>query len=318
MQIGITIPTRGPLANADCVKPIARKAEELGYRHLAVPDHIVVPRAIDSTYPYSETGAYPGQESGECLEQLNLLAYLAGITETPKLLTSVMVVPHRGAVHTAKTIASIDVLSHGRMIVGVGAGWMQEEFEALAAPEFKQRGKVTDDYIQAFKELWTNDTPTMSSNHVNFSNIQFLPKPLQSPHPPVWVGGESRPALRRTVKHGDTWYPIGTNPRHLLNTTSRLKDGIRGLHQMAEEHDRDPASIGLAYFCNAFNENTPALKVDTGERHLFTGTAEDIIEDIDALTELGFTDLVMNFQRETLNETMRSMLHFSEEVRAPS
>ena len=96
-----------------------------------------------------------------------------------------------------------------------------------------------------------------------------------------------------------------------------MKSGIQGLHQMAEEHNRDPATIGLAYFCNAFNETDPAVNVDTGERHLFTGTAQDIGEDIDALSELGFTDLVMNFQRETLDDTLRSMLHFSEEIRSP-
>lgn len=318
MRIGLTIPTRGPLANARCVKPIATKAEELGFMHFAVPDHIVVPTAIDSTYPYSETGAYPGQESGECLEQFNLLAYLAGISEVPKLLTSVTVIPHRGAVHTAKTVSSIDVLSNGRMILGVGTGWMREEFEALDAPQFEHRGAVTDEYIEAFKELWTSDRPTMNSDHVAFSNIQFLPKPVQTPHPPIWVGGESKPAFRRTVKYGDTWYPIGTNPRHLLNTVPRLKAGIESLHAMAQEHDRDPASIGLAYFCNAFDEKSPEITTDTGERQLLTGSSAAIAEDIQALSELGFEDLVMNFQRETLDDTLDSMNHFCDNICSPS
>ncbi len=318
MRIGLTIPTRGPLANATCVKPIAVKAEQLGFAHFAVPDHIVVPTAIDSTYPYSETGAYPGQESGECLEQFNLLAYLAGISEKPQLLTSVTVIPHRGAVHTAKTVASIDVLSNGRMVLGVGTGWMREEFEALDAPAFEHRGRVTDEYLEAFKQLWTQDRPSMNTEHVKFSNIQFLPKPVRKPHPPIWVGGESKPALRRTAKYGDVWFPIGTNPRHPLNTITLLKSRIVDLHEMAEKHDRDPSSIGLAYFCNAFNETAPAVTLDGGERHLLTGPAEAIAEDIDALAQLGFTDLVMNFQRDNLDGTLHSMDHFCNEIRSPA
>lgn len=314
MHIGLTIPTRGPLANPDCVRPIATQAEQLGFAHFAVPDHIVVPRLIDSTYPYSEKGDFPGQSSGECLEQFNLLSFLAGMSETPKLLTSVAVVPHRGAVHTAKTVASIDVLSRGRMILGVGAGWMEEEFAALGAPPFKQRGKVTDEYLQAFKELWTQDAPEMTGEFVNFKNIQFLPKPIQQPHPPIWVGGESKAALRRTVRYGDTWFPIGTNPRHPLNTIERLRNGVQQLHDMAEQHDRDPATIGLAYFCNAFDE-TKTATVDTGERQILTGTSADVAGDIQAIEALGFTDLVMNFQRESLDATLHSMGHFCDEIR---
>jgi len=315
MDIGISIPARGPMANAECIRGLAEGAERLGYRHLAVPDHIVVPRRIASIYPYSASGEFPGASGGDALEQLTLLAWLAAATRTVKLLTSVAVVPHRGAVHTAKIVSTIDVLSGGRMVVGVGTGWMREEFEAVGAPPFEARGRVTDEYLEAMKTLWTQDDPRFEGEFVRFADVSFLPRGVQRPHPPVWVGGESRAALRRTVRHGDTWYPIGTNPRHLLDTRERLTKGVARLYAVAEEHGRDPASIGLAYYVNGFDEST-TVSADTGERRLLSGNAGELAEDIRFLASLGFADLVLNFSRGTLERSLASMQWFAEEVRA--
>jgi probable F420-dependent oxidoreductase len=315
MDIGISIPARGPLASEACIRGLAQGAERLDFRHLAVPDHILVPRSIDSTYPYSAGGEFPGAASGDSLEQFTLLAWLAAINTTAKLVTSVAVVPHRGAVHTAKIVSTIDVLSGGRMVVGVGAGWMREEFEAVGAPPFAARGRVTDEYIQAMKILWTEDDPQFEGEFVSFRDISFLPRGVQHPHPPVWVGGESKAAMRRTVRFGDVWYPIGANPRHPLNTPARIRGGIERLHRLAEEHDRDPAGIGLAYFVNAFDESK-TVTTDDGERQILSGSAADLAEDIEALEAMGFTDLVLNFGRGTLERSLHSMEWFAEEVRA--
>ena len=230
-------------------------------------------------------------------------------------MTSVAVVPHRGAVHTAKIVSTIDLLSGGRMVVGVGAGWMREEFEAVGAPPFDRRGKVTDEYIAAMKTLWTQDDPRFDGEYVKFSDITFLPRPVQQPHPPIWVGGESDAALRRTVKLGDVWYPIGTNPRHPLDTRTRLEAGLDRLHAMAEKHGRDPKSIGLAYYMSGFDETRPA---PSGERPLLTGTAAQLKGDIEYLGVLGFTDLVLNFQRGTAKQSLASMRWFADNVRAGS
>jgi probable F420-dependent oxidoreductase len=314
MDVGLTIPTRGPLATRDAIETLVRCAEELGFAHLSVSDHVVVPRSIESRYPYSESGAWPGAASGECLEQFTLLAYLAAISSKPRLITAVAVIPYRGAVHTAKIAATIDVLSQGRMVLGAGAGWLKEEFEALGAPPFEERGRVTDEYLQAFKILWTEDAPRFEGRHVRFANISFLPKPVQKPHPPIWVGGESPPALRRTVRYGDTWFPIGNNPRHPLDTAARLAAGIRRLHQVAEQHGRDPGSIGLAYYAGWFDE-TRTVQLEDGQRHLLTGSPAQIAEDIAALRDLGVRDLVLNLQRETLERSLASMQHFADEIR---
>jgi probable F420-dependent oxidoreductase len=314
MDVGLTIPTRGPLAAPDGIETLVRRAEELGFAHLSVSDHLVVPRSIGSRYPYSESGAWPGAASGECLEQFTLLAYLAAISSKPRLITAVAVIPYRGAVHTAKIAATIDVLSEGRMVLGAGAGWLKEEFEALGAPPFEERGRVTDEYLQAFKILWTEDAPRFEGRHVRFANISFLPKPVQKPHPPIWVGGESAPALRRTVRHGDAWFPIGNNPRHPLDTAARLAEGIRRLHQVAEQHGRDPSSIGLAYYAGWFDE-TKTVQLEDGQRHLLTGSPAQIAEDIAALGDLGVRDLVLNLQRDTLERSLASMQHFADEIR---
>jgi probable F420-dependent oxidoreductase len=315
MHVGLTIPTRGPLATPDNIATLVRRAEELGFDHLSVSDHLVVPRNIDSRYPYSESGAWPGAASGECLEQFTLLAWLAAITGRPRLITAVAVIPYRAAMHTAKIAATIDVLSNGRLVLGAGAGWMKEEFEAVGAPPFEQRGRVTDEYLQAFKILWTADDPQLEGRHVRFSEISFLPKPVQKPHPPIWIGGESPPALRRTVRYGDVWFPIGNNPHHRLDTVARFKEGVAELHRVAEQNGRDPGSIGLAFYAGWFDETKPAAQVETGERHIMTGSPAQVAEDIAALSALGVTDLVLNLQRGTLEQSLASMQHFVDEIR---
>ena len=314
MNIGITIPMRGPLASAASIRELVVNAERLGFNHLAVSDHLVVPGHIESTYPYSEKGDWPGAAGGDCMEQFTLLTWVAAISHSAKLVTSVAVVPYRGAVHTAKIAATIDTLSGGRMVLGAGAGWMAEEFVAVGTPPFAARGKVTDEYLQAMRILWTEDKPSFHGEFVDFDNITFLPRGVSKPHPPIWVGGESKAAMRRAVRYGDAWYPIGINPRHMLDTPQRITDGVSRLHQVAQEYDRDPASVGLAYCVTSFQERQ-AVTTDTGERRILTGGASDLIEDIQWLQAHGFTDLILSFARPTLELSIESMQWFVSEVR---
>ena len=224
-----------------------------------------------------------------------------------------MVVPHRSAVNTAKVLASIDVLSNGRVTLGVGAGWMAEEFAAIGAPPFAERGKVTDEYLAVFKELWTQHAPRFDGDYVRFSDISFLPKPLQNPHPPIWVGGESMPAIRRAARVGDAWYPIGANPRHPLNSVALLRTAAGKLAAEAEKINRDPAQIGLTYWANWYREDN-TVTLENGERHLFTGSDADIVDDIGALRELGVGTLLFNFQRDSLQHSLDSMERFAADV----
>ena len=313
MEYGLGIPTRGPLADPESIEAIARHAEALGFSWLAVSDHLIVPRAIDSRYPYNDSGAFPGSASGDCLEQFTLLAFLAAVTTRARLLTSVTVVPHRGAIETAKFISTIDNLSGGRFTFGVGTGWMEEEFEAIQAPPFAARGRVTDEIIEACRVLWRDDAPEYDGEFFRFSGITFLPKPVQRPGVPIWVGGESNAALRRTVRLGDTWFPIHTNPRHPLNTAARFRDGVRRLHELAERGGRDPDSIGIAVWSNSFDETRPAQRVG-GEHHLLTGGSDALVEDIGTLADIGVAQVLLNFQRTDLERSLESMQRFADDV----
>jgi probable F420-dependent oxidoreductase len=313
MDYGFNIPLRGPLANTVAMKTLAKRGEALGFSYLAFPDHIVIPTNIDSRYPYSQTGEFPGRQSGDCLEQLTAMAYVAAVTSKIRLLTSVMVVPHRNPVHTARILETIDTLSNGRLTVGCGVGWLEEEFDAIGTPPFKERGKVTDEYLQVFKELWTKDKPEFSGDYATFSDISFLPKPVQKPHPPLWIGGESGPALRRTARYGDAWYPIGANPQHPLNTIGRFQAGVEKLEAECEKIGRDPKQIELAYLGNWYKENNTVM-LDNGERHLLTGSDQNIVEDAQRLRAAGVRHLLFNFQRATLEESLACMERFAGEV----
>jgi len=314
MQYGYVLSVRGPLADAANVTALARKGEALGFDYVSVTDHVVVPRRIESAYPYSETGAFKGGENGACLEMLAMLSFIAGATSTIRLVTSVMVLPHRPAVLTAKMLATIDVLSNGRLTLGCGVGWMREEFEALAAPDFDARGTVSDEFIETFRELWTKDEPAYAGRHVQVRDLAFYPKPVQKPHPPIWIGGESDAAMRRTVRLADGWYPMGVNPRRPLDTIERLKSGLDRLYGFADAAGRDPATIGLAYIAPWYDDRNPTLLPDGGRR-LMTGTKEQIAADIDALTALGFGTLVLSFARRSYARSVEGMERFMAEVK---
>ena len=154
MDFGIHIGTRGCLTSRENVMAVAQRAEALGYAYLGVADHLIVPVQTGVRYPYTADGIWPGAPTGECFDCIATLAFLAGCTQRMKLLTSVAVVPYRPAVLTAKLFMTADVLSGGRVIAGVGTGWMREEFEALGTPPFAERGAVTDEYLTAWRALW--------------------------------------------------------------------------------------------------------------------------------------------------------------------
>src|SRR3954468_12829580 len=198
MHIGCSAPTSGPLIEPDSLLRIATEAESLGYDYVTVSDHIMIPTSIASRYPYSDSGEFPSGAAAPRLEQLTAATFIAAATTKLRIVTSVMVVPHRPAVLTAKILASIDFLSKGRLTLGIGAGWCEEEFIAIGAPPFAERGAVTDEFMAVCRELWTSDHPQFDGKYVKFKDVLFPPKPVQKSIP-IWVGGESGPAMRRTA-----------------------------------------------------------------------------------------------------------------------
>jgi probable F420-dependent oxidoreductase len=313
MEFGIHIGIRGCMITRDNVMALATRAEALGYDILGVADHLIVPVHTDVRYPYTADGVWPGAPTGECFDTIATLAFIAGCTQRLKLLTSVIVVPHRPPILAAKLFLTVDVLSGGRAIVGVGSGWMKEEFAALQTPPFEERGAVTDEYIEAWKRLWTQDRPSMDGKYARFSNVVFEPKPVSKPHPPIWVGGESGPSLRRVVRHGDAWYPVSNNAQVLLNTPERLKGGIDRLHRAAEKAGRDPASIDIAYVW--FMPPTwSARPGPDGGRQMFSGSGDDMLEDVAALEAIGVRHVLVYLQRPTIEQTLDLTERFGEDV----
>ena len=313
MQFGLSVPHRGPLANPGAIRAIAESAEALGYGVLTISDHIVVPRQIASKYPYSPDGGWSGGADGMCFEQISLLNYVAGITKSARLLTSIMVIPHREPIFTAKALATADQLSGGRVELGVGTGWMREEFELLKTEPFMERGAVTDEYIQAFKALWTQENPSFDGKYVQFKDIFFEPKPIQPGGPKVWVGGESGRALRRLAALGDVWYPIaGANPKAPLDTLAAYDAALAKLRRAAEQAGRDPASISLAY-CAMNHSDQESLNQD-GDRVLMTGSAAARAEDAAALAERGVSTMVVNVAAGTAEKALAKQQAFASEV----
>lgn len=312
MQIGCSAPTSGPLIGPDSLMRIATEAERLGYDYVTVSDHVMIPTSIASRYPYSDSGEFPSGAAADRLEQLTAATFIAAVTSRLRIVTSVMVVPHRPAVLTAKILASIDYLSKGRITLGIGAGWCEEEFIAIGAPPFAERGAVTDEYMMACKELWSNDNPRFEGKYVQFKDVLFPPKPVQASIP-IWIGGESNPALRRTAKYGDAWYPIGTNPQFPMDTLSRFKAGVAKLRGMTEKAGRDPNTVGLAYRVSSNPSAQPKGMVD-GERKLFTGGPADWIGDIKALEDVGVTSFDAGLFGPSLEATVDNMRRFRDEV----
>jgi len=192
-------------------------------------------------------------------------------------------------------------------------GWMREEFEAIGAPSYDERGSVGDEYIRAFKELWTSDNPSFEGKYCRFANVAFAPKPVQKPHPPIWTGGESPAALRRAGRLANVWYPIGSNPRFPVATPGQFADYAAKVKHYAQAAGRDPSSLGFAYSANWFNDQQASALPD-GQRRPLTGTPQQIADDIKHYEDLGVRHMMVNLQGETQAQTLERMQRFADRV----
>ena len=313
MQFGFGAPVSGPLSGPRDLARIASEGEAMGYDYCTISDHVMIPRDIEAKYPYSDTGEFPGRAGGDRHEQLTTVAFVAAKTSKLRLVTSVTVVPHRAPVLTAKILATIDVLSEGRFTWGIGVGWCKEEFEAIGTEPFEERGAVTDETIAVCRELWTNENPSFNGKYAKFSNVFFQPRPVQK-RIPIWVGGESGPAMRRTARLGDAWYPIGTNPRNRLDTLARLQAGLERLHKLTREAGRATKDVGLAYRLSQFGAIPE--RADNGERRLGSGSNAAITADLKALRDLGVLAVDFSFGGDTADAVLANMRRLREDVLA--
>jgi probable F420-dependent oxidoreductase len=313
MRFGFYLPTRGPLATPDALTTLVQRGEALGFHSVAVADHIVLPVTSTSRYPYTTDGAHPSE--GDALEQLALAAFVAARTQRLRLVTSVLILPHRNPVVTAKTLATIDLLSGGRLTVGVGVGWLREEFEALHAPPFDRRGVVSDEFIRILKTLWTTAPANFAGEFYSFDQVWCLPRPVQRPHPPIWIGGHSLAALRRAARHGDGWHPVGANPAAPLRP-AEMTAKIAELHRLTEAEGRDPATLTISYKAPLYDTSLTGIALDRDgrERRPFSGSPDQIREDIATYGDLGVSELFLDFRAGTLAESLERMEHFAKVI----
>src|SRR5687768_3776097 len=308
MDFGLHLPASTATVKAEELVRFAQQAEALGFYCLTVADHVIVPRDISVPYPYTVDGKYPG--TGYHLETLMTMGYLAGATKRIRFVTSVMILPYRNPIVTAKMLASLDDLSGGRVIVGAGVGWMKEEFETIRTEPFEERGKVADEYIRAFRELWGSDNPTFSGKYCSFSNIVFLPKPVQKPGIPIWIGGHSKQAIRRAARLGDGWHPIGGVPTIPLEPED-IKNNMAMLREHAKKAGRESSKIRVALKGSLFDREK---QIAPGKRRRFIGSAEEVASDIRDYRAAGVDTMIFDVRRPSINETLERMEWLAREV----
>jgi len=306
MGIGCVYPNRGAMATPEQLVRFAQTAETLGFDTIWTSDHIVIPTTVQSPYPYHPTGQMPFVPTEPYLEPLIVLTYLAAVTQRIRLGTSVLILPYRNPVFTAKALASLDVLSHGRITLGVGVGWMEEEFQALGLDTYARRGAYSDECMRIFRALWTEETPSFQGEFHQFSGIKCEPKPVQAGGIPLWIGGHTPQAIRRAARLGNGWQPIVQRPPADLPPET-LRQNIAALHELATARGRDPQAITIAMGAS--------VQFAAANTSVFSGSTQHLVEGIRRYQEVGVQDFRFDFPTPSPEGMLEAMQRFAEEVR---
>lgn len=286
MRYGIALPNYGGLATPEHLIRVAQHAESAGLDSVWVSDHVIVPSVVESVYPYDRAAA-PRAANLTNLERfydaLTTLAFVAGTTSRVRLGVSVYVLPIRNPIVTAKTVATLDALSGGRVIFAVGSGWLAEEFAVLQAP-FTDRGARTDEYIRLCKACWTEDEVRFDGRYYRTIPFRCAPKPVQQPHPPIWIGGNGQHALQRAARLGDGWHPIDLRPVD-------MHAKIAALSALCAADGRDAKEIAISLRAPMTAVTDVAEYTAAGVEYLVlnsrrTGALRDLLADIDEIARL--------------------------------
>lgn len=304
MQLGVFLPISGRAASRETLMQAARQAESLGYDSVWAADRIIIPWQIDTVYPYSKEATFIVPPDRPFFEPLTCLAFLAGCTEKIRLGMSVMVLPYRHPLYWAKIATTLDHLSSGRLIMGVGVGWMEEEFNALAAT-FAERGQVSDEQLRLLEKLWRDERVTFEGKHYALKDIAFNPKPLQKPRIPIWVGGEGRLAQRRAGTYGDAWFPY-----FVRITSGELSRRFENVKRSAREAGRNPAALTFA--CCLPIELTPADVAQ--EPDYLKGSTSQVSKALQKFRDVGVAHIGLQFMVPHWPERQEQIERFAKEV----
>jgi probable F420-dependent oxidoreductase len=306
LELGVTLPNMAFLEGREPLVRVARAAEELGFDSVWVSDHVVLPVETATPYPYSDAGMRAARPMAVA-DPIVSLGVAAGCTERVRLGTAVLVLPYRNPVLTAKMLASLDVLSGGRLVLGVGAGWLAEEFEVLRAPDFSLRGQIVEEWIALFRACWTEEQPSFAGRNYSFPAVDFRPQPAA--HVPILVGGNSPPALRRAGTVADGW--IGTSV-----TPAEARPAVVRVREHAEAAGRDPGE--LFFTCGYTLDVRDDGRED--ERHL-VGSPEAIATRLRELEAAGLDSVELRLaptrdsENPSLERALELMERFARDVR---
>ncbi len=302
MKFGVSLIVRGKHASPAAFVAQAQQAEALGYDAVWASDHIFFPK-LKQSYPNTPHGGLPPAWEEGYWESLSVLQHVAAHTRRVTVGTSVLILPMHHPIEAAKRVAALDQFSGGRFIFGVGVGWLKDEFDALGWP-FKQRGARTDEGLEICRKLWTEHRPTHQGRFHSFEEAIFDPKPLQKPHPPIWIGGHSPEALRRVARFGNCWHPFRVSHAQLVETLPKLKRALAEQGRRLEE-------IGIApKQAVTFQDQPAAQGQDSTE-----GRPQDILDAVRRLRDAGATELVMDLKPETPEQARVTLERFANEVR---
>jgi probable F420-dependent oxidoreductase len=331
VTFGIRVPNSGPLASPESIVEVAREAEALGYDSIWVHDHLTWSEEIHRTHISSGSDdSHTGNDSPDFYEAITTLSFLAGLVRSVRLGIACVVVPCRNPLLAAKQIASLDVFCNGRLDVGLGIGspstMKSREYEVLGVNR-KLRGKIADDHIRAMKTIWTTQPSTYEGKFVAFRDAEICPKPLQKPHPPLWIGGWTEAAMKRTAALGDGWLPAWLLPEDIAKRFREVKE-------MAAQLDRKPDAIHLGievYGCidedskkareNGFG--TLAIGQSTFERFMtvdqlaevsLIGSPEEIRRTVRAYADAGVSHFEIKFIYPTLERHSKMLRLFAREI----
>jgi probable F420-dependent oxidoreductase len=264
MQFGIFPMLGGAAASAEFVKGLGPAIEERGFHSVWSAEHVVLFDSQNSSYPYTDDGVPPFVPEDNFLEPFTALTCIAATTSTLRLGTGICILPQRNPVYTAKQVADLDRISDGRFDFGIGVGWLEEEFTALGVP-FEHRGSRTNEYIEIAKSLWSEGPSLYDGKFYSLPECQQYPKPVQQPHPPIFVGGESRAALRRVAEHCNGWFGFNLSP-------AGVKNGVDQLQPLLAEYGR--TMVEMQIYASPFTRECTA---DTVKEYRDAGTDQIIL-----------------------------------------
>jgi len=281
MRIGVNLLNFGPGVSPEALAGWTQLAETLGYHFVMISDHVAMTPDVVARYP------------APFYDPFVTLAWLARATTRVELGTTVVILPYRHPLQTARLAANIDRLSGGRFIFGVGVGWARQEFEALGVP-FERRGAMSNDYLAAIKTAWTSDPASHTGPFVSFRNVQTGPRPVRSPHPPIWVGGASDAAMHRAVRLGDAWHPIRIRVPWLRDA------GLPKLREIADKEGRP-----LPALCPRIRLRVTETKLADEQRIAGEGNLDQIRADLEALATLGVSYVLLDTYTDDAEATRR-------------